>query len=92
MGMFDSFHDSDGNEWQTKAFNCDLDHYRVGDELPYMGTETYQVEVLGGSHEPPFLDSYATIRDRRLESTNDERDETLPLMDYHGDWIVKEEA
>lgn len=91
MGMYDSFYDAEGNEWQTKAFDCELESYGMGDELPYLGTDTYQVEVLGG-YRQPFIDSYATIRDRRLASTNGERDETLPLIDYHGDWIAKEEA
>ena len=92
MGMFDSMYDASLAEWQTKAFHCDLAAYRVGDELPSIGTATYQVEVCGGPDKPPFIDSLATIRDNRLVSINDERDETLPLLDYHGEWIAKEEA
>lgn len=93
MGMFDSMWDADGMEWQTKAFDCGLAGYQVGDELPFIGTDTYQVEIFGGAKWPgQDADSYATIRDKRLISINDERDETLPLLGYHGDWIKKEEA
>lgn len=93
MGMFDSMWDADGKEWQTKAFHCDLAGYRVGDELPFIGTDTYQVEIFGGGvSNVQDIDSYATIRDNRLAAIRDERDDTLPLLDYHGDWIKKEEA
>lgn len=91
MGMFDSLYDATRGEWQTKAFDCVLAGYRAGDEMPFIGTDTYQVEVLGGS-KPPFINSYATIRDQRLTSLPDERNETLPLLAYHGGWIIKEEA
>lgn len=93
MGMFDSMYDSAGAEWQTKAYDCNLDRYKVGDKLPYMGTDTYQVEVMGAAYwVPPYIDSYATIKNSRLASIHDDRDETLPLLDYHGGWIAKEEA
>lgn len=93
MGMFDSMYDADGDEWQTKAFHCELDRYTIGDELPFIGTNTYQVEILGGPSNPTgYLESYATIRGNVLTSLDDDRDETLPLLDYHGDWIKKEEA
>jgi hypothetical protein len=91
MGMFDSLYDASSEEWQTKAFDCVLAGYRVGDEMPFIGTDTYQAEVLGGK-KSQFINSYATIRSNRLASLPDERDEDLPLLDYHGDWIVKEEA
>jgi len=53
MGMFDSLFDSKGREWQTKAFDCLLDEYRVGDLMPEADASTYQVEVLGGRDLPP---------------------------------------
>lgn len=93
MGMFDSMYDPSGAEWQTKAFHCELDRYKVGDELPFIGTETYQVEVFGGPDKPSeYIESYATIQDGKLASIHDERDAKLPLLDYHGGWTVKEEA
>lgn len=93
MGMFDSMYDASGAEWQTKAFHCVLDRYRLGDELPFIGTDSYQVEICGGPDRPAdYIDSYATIRGNSLASIHDGRDETLPLLDYHGEWIAKEEA
>lgn len=92
MGMFDSMYDAAGDEWQTKAFYCDLDSYRVGDAMPDVDKPDFQVEVLGGRGTSPreFLDSYATIRDGILTSINDPRDETLPLRDYFGFWVINE--
>lgn len=84
MGMFDSLYDAQSNEWQTKAFDRLLDSYGIGDEVPTYGVTTFQVEILGGTDEPPFIQSLATIRDGRLVSLPDERDESLPLMDYSG--------
>jgi hypothetical protein len=93
MGMFDSMYDRLGTEWQTKAFHCELDRYRVGDELPFIGTDTYQVEIFGGPNKPSeYIEALATVRGNKLASIRDERDETLPLLDYHGEWIAKEEA
>jgi len=93
MGMFDSMYDRRGHDWQTKAFDCVLAGYRIGDEMPYLGTDTYQVEVLGNPNKASkYIVSLATVRDNRLTSIPDDRDETLPLLDYHGGWTVKEEA
>lgn len=81
MGMFDSLFDAEGNEWQTKAFGCILDRFQIGDHVH--GVVDFQVEVCGGD-DPPFEDSLATIRAGRLEAVPADRDETLPLMNYHG--------
>lgn len=83
MGMFDSLYDADGNEWQTKAFDCNLDRYEVGDVM-LASVDDFQVEVLGGVRGLPSQDSFATVRGRRLAAVPDQRDESLPLMDYHG--------
>jgi len=93
MGMFDSMYDQRRHEWQTKAFHCDLAGYRIGDEVPFIGTDTYQVEVLGNPNKASeYIVSLATVRNNRLASIPDERDDALPLLDYHGGWTVKEEA
>ena len=83
MGMFDSILDDENNDWQTKAFECLLNEFRVGDPMPDAPFATYQVEVLGGDgHE--FIDSYATVRDGVLATVDTTRDERLPLLDYFG--------
>ena len=79
MGMFDSLYDKHGNQWQTKAFDCLLANYDIGDSIP--GDDlpaSYQVEVLGDT------ESYATVRDGVLVAVPAERDPSLPLVDYYG--------
>jgi len=88
--MFDRLYDASGNEWQTKAYSCILASYYLGDEVPGDGPfahQKHQVEVLGGPHNAPAVDSYATIRHGRLDAVPTERDEDLPLLDYSGGWI-----
>ena len=88
MGAFDSLYDDLGHEWQTKAFDCTFDGYRIGDEiptdLPASYPTTYQVEIQGGANSRSFPDSLATIRDGVLASVHDRRDLTLPLLNYGG--------
>ena len=91
MGMFDRLLDTNGTEWQTKAFGRTLESYRIGD-LVTGGPFNYQVEILGGDHHLNYVDSYATIRDGVLESVNDPRDETQPLLDYSGTWTAPKGA
>lgn len=83
MGMFDSIYDRAGAEWQTKAYACLLDRYRIGDSIGIIASD-YQLAVLGGRDGGTARDSFATIRDGRLADVPVERDNTLPLMDYHG--------
>lgn len=98
MGMFDSMYDDQNNEWQTKAYDCALDRFREADPMPHPkgiawpAPSAYQVRVFSGSpfHEAQ-KDAYATIRNVVLESVPDERDESLPLIDYHGGWAVAPE-
>lgn len=83
MGMFDSMTDAEGVEWQTKAFDCDLDRWTIGDRIE-TGEDypaSYQVEVIGGV---PW-NALATIRDKVLVAVPAERDRSLPLVGYHGD-------
>jgi hypothetical protein len=87
MGMFDSLYDADGREWQTKAFDCNLDVYRIGDTVPADCAATYQVEVMtsdGDWRNRTFTDSLATVRDGVLSTIPDQRDERLPLLNYSG--------
>ena len=96
MGMFDSMYDDQDNEWQTKAFECGLDRFREGDPMPHPNgiawpaPAVYQVKVYGGPRftEPARGDAFATIRNSYLTTVPAERDETLPLIDYHGGWDV----
>ena len=84
MGMFDSLYDATGVEWQTKALNCELDRYRIGDRFgpPF----TYQAQALGGPRGEDSRYAYATIRDGVLVAVPVDRDETLPLLNYYGGW------
>lgn len=94
MGMYDSLYDADGHDWQTKAYDCELERFQIGDRLPptdYPAT-TYQVEVLGDPEPGTFIETFATIRDRVLESVPVERDESLPLIDYFGGMIAAPEG
>lgn len=94
MGMFDSFRDAHGREWQTKAFDCDLNVWRVGDQFPTGGRGAFQVEVIHGPkrtrHEilnglhVPLLDGYVTVRDGVVAEVPAERDPSLLLLGYGG--------
>lgn len=88
MGMFDSFYDEAGNEWQTKAYRCGLDVYRVGDKVPFIeGTKDltdYQVAIIGETPDDPYTDSLATIRGDVLVAIHAKRDPSLPRLDYFG--------
>lgn len=86
MGMFDSFYDADGVEWQTKAFDCLLSRWEIGDAVPTAPID-HQVKVLGGPESDPFQNSFATLRGGRLACVPDVRDSSLPLLDYAGGWI-----
>lgn len=90
MGMFDSMYDKNGDEWQTKAFDCLLDRYQLGDSLPGPPTD-YQVEIYGGPQPAASrgvgVDSLAIVRAGRLQAINVPPDDSLPLMDYHGGWL-----
>ena len=96
MGMFDSMYDQQNHEWQTKAFDCVLDRFEIGDAVPHprgvsWPTPTeYQVKVYGGPRfaEPARGDSFATVRNSDLVAIPSERNESLPLIDYHGGWSV----
>lgn len=89
MGMFDSFYDVAGVEWQTKAFDCDLLVWHVGDPLSADGPVAFQVEVIGDGHrnsEGRYVtqDSFVTVRDGVVEAVNVARDPTLALVGYSG--------
>lgn len=85
MGMFDSLIDERDVEWQTKAFSCALDEFRVGDAIPSDSSASFQVEILGPCCTTDVADfSFATVRDGRLAAINDDRDPTLVLLNYSG--------
>jgi hypothetical protein len=83
MGMFDSVYDSQGNEWQTKAFDCALDRYEIGD-LVGESTMTYQFEVFGGPRSELAREAFATVESGRISAVPTERDTAVPLVDFHG--------
>ena len=82
MGMFDSFYDAKGYEWQSKALACSLTSYRPGDTVPSAPLD-HQMKVIGHRRW-----AYATIRDQCLESVGSDRDMRLPLLDYTGGWLA----
>jgi hypothetical protein len=90
MGMFDSFYDSAGDEWQTKALACNLDGYDIGDAVPGPRID-YQMKVLGGPHDGPWVYSFATMRAGVFRAV-EERDESLPGLDYSGGWLLPDEG
>ena len=84
MGMFDSFYTADGVEWQTKAYGCALDTWRIGDTVPSQPASAYQVEIFGGHRSEKVRWSTATVRDDHLVSIDDPREPALPLVGYGG--------
>lgn len=91
MGMFDSFYEGGPDEWegewQTKAYGCLLDVYRLGDEVPPIPgvPESYQVLVLGESHlSQKSRYSLAEVRDHVVVGIDVQRDPGLPFVDYFG--------
>lgn len=96
MGMFDSFYATPGfvddDEWQTKAYGCQLDTWHIGDSLPdieaFERIQTYQVEVLGSRRQYPepreFINSFATVSCGVLAAVPVDRDPSLPLFSYSG--------
>jgi hypothetical protein len=83
--MFDRVYDAEDQEWQTKAFKRHLMVYRIGDEAPHERHATFQIQIFGraeGAEKDVY--SFATVRDGRLASVNEPRDELLPLVDYYG--------
>ena len=98
MGMFDRLYDKSDREWQTKAFNCTLQAYGLGqaiDGAPSAAddwgvNDVYQVEVLAGNDHisPEYVESYATIRGGVLTEIPAERNVALPLLNYGGSWAT----
>ncbi len=86
MGMFDSFYDAKGNEWQTKAFGRSLRRWGLGDEIPGAAPIDFQVEVFGGPRYGSSEDALATLSEGRVVAVPDQRHYGLPLLDYNGAW------
>jgi hypothetical protein len=88
MGMFDSFYDAEGLEWQSKALACLLNRYDIGDDVPGPPID-YQMELIGGYDEARPDRCYwvfATIRDGRLADLPCDRDTALPVLAYSSGW------
>lgn len=101
MGMFDSFYEGSredydagidwtSREWQTKAYDCNLDVYVVGDKMPAIIAPypaSYQVEIMGSrkvNGEWTYPHSLATVIDGVLFNIDNERAHSLPLINYSG--------
>jgi hypothetical protein len=84
MGMYDSIKDTNDHEWQTKALGRGMKVFRIGDEVPVQ-LEDCQVKIFGGDgRREDWTDSLMTIRDFKIVSVDDKRDQDLPLIDYTG--------
>ena len=95
MGMYDSLYDDRGHEWQTKAYRCELDRYRIGDKMPRESgggfyksptdslPDAYQVSVVGGA-PGCYEEKWATVLAHVLIQIPVERDPNLLAVDYHG--------
>lgn len=82
MGMYDKLYDADGTEWQTKAFDRELEQYHIGSRMPG-GPVSYQVEIKGG-RGTGYTESLATIHAGVLVEVDAERDPLLILIGYYG--------
>ena len=78
MGMFDTVIAPDGSDWQTKAMDCELNRYYVGDEI---GSGDFQMLTIGG---PASSWAYVTVRNGLIVEVGVPRDLSLPCIDYHG--------
>ncbi|MET0887722.1 MAG: hypothetical protein ABWX92_14875 [Mycetocola sp.] len=89
MGMFDSLYDERNNEWQTKAFGCNLSVFRIGDTITADAAGTFQFEILGpcATSASTAEFSYATVREGVLSSIDTEREASFPLLNYSG-WVI----
>ena len=87
MGMYDRMYTANGEEFQTKAFSNVLNSYRIGDRISGGAPFTYQVQIYGSCNGEDSRYSYSTIRDGVLSSIDDQRDESLPSLDYNGRWV-----
>jgi hypothetical protein len=93
MGMFDSFYDAQGREWQTKALGKSLHRWGIGDPVPL--NFDCQIEAIGGRDASGVRVMLATIKGGALTHVGRTRDETLPLIPYgglgamlYGDWLA----
>lgn len=87
MGMFDSLFNEQGHEYQTKAFDCELDEYQIGDPIVCDGPASFQVEVLGGPEYNSIIDAFATVTGGTLSAVGVDRDKRYPLLNYSGHLI-----
>ena len=92
MGMFDSFYDAQGREWQTKALGRSLHRWEIGDAVPVQFD--CQLEAIGRHDATGVRVMLATIKSGQLTHVGATRDESLPLIPYGGlgamlysDWL-----
>lgn len=86
--MFDSLYSQDGSEWQTKALECNLDVFRIGDEIPGQPPlPDYQMEVIGGKDFEQSRWAYANIKHGQLTEVPVPRDPRVPLCLYSSGWV-----
>lgn len=90
MGMFDSFYDEHDNEWQTKAMDCNLDVYRIGDRLTEPPGD-FQMEVIGGPREITEW-AWVTIRSGVVAEVGVDRDPSLVAIGYSGGPFIRPAA
>lgn len=85
MGMFDSFIDEHGRDWQTKAFDCVLARWSVGDEFRSAETHgPFQVEIYDMTDAGEWCESFAQIAGGRVVGVGVPRDASLPLLSWSG--------
>lgn len=86
MGMFDSFYDNNGNEWQTKAFDCTLASTEITERVPEqrhgglnVTTGAHQVECIGDSR-----DGWLQFEDGYFIDVTTQPVPGVPAYDYFG--------
>ena len=88
MGMFDSFYDQNGDEWQTKAMDCNLDVYDIGDRLTEPPGD-FQMEVIGPCGNGGSAWAWVTIREGVVAEVGVERDPSLVAIGYGGGPFIR---
>lgn len=99
MGMFDSFIDTDGNEYQSKAFGKSLTTYSTGDAVLLVRAavteeeyDTYLAGEWDGTWDPQPVDydvqaagdRYLRVRNGLFTGTGVGRDPDVRTFDYYG--------
>lgn len=86
MGMFDSFYDNHGTEWQTKAFDCTLATTEITEQVPKQRSDG--LDVTSGAHQVDCLSDdgqgWLQFEDGYFMGVTTQLVPGVPAYDYFG--------